>query len=273
MTLAEYIRENITDTFAALPFGDCAVTLGRLLGDWSPTFAVMLSVPYPRGTGRIASFAMLRDYHVFFGSFEEDVRALLGERYPGREARIFSDHSPIDERSAACRAGLGVKGDNGLFISNAHGSFVFIGEILVSLTADELSSEGIEIRSVPIGECLHCGACRDACPAGACGGDKSLCIAALTQKKGALSDTERDIIRRGGSAWGCDVCAAVCPMNEGVTAEYKDFFLEGTCNPRCAADVFAMSDEEYGKYPFSWRRRDVIGRNFKIIDGEFSDGN
>ena len=104
MTLAEYIRENITDTFAALPFENCTVTLGRLLGNWSPTYAVMLSVPYPRGAGRIASFAMLRDYHVFFGSVEDDVRQLLAGKYPGREERIFSDHSPIDERSAACHA-------------------------------------------------------------------------------------------------------------------------------------------------------------------------
>ena len=268
MTLAEYINANITDTFAALPFSDCTLTLGRLLHGMEPSYAVMLSVPYPRGNGRIASFARLRDYHVFFKSFEEDVSSLLGKKYPGCKAKIFSDHSPIDERSAACRANLGVKGDNGLFISHAYGSFVFIGEILVTLAEDELLSEGIEIRSDAIGECLHCGACRKACPAGAIGGDKSLCVAALTQKKGPLSDTERDIIKRGGSAWGCDVCASVCPMNEGKTAKYNDFFQSGACDPKSAADVDAMSDGEYEKYPFSWRRRDVIARNFGIIDGE-----
>lgn len=267
MTLSEYIKENIAPLSAALPLTDCSVTLGRLIKGYEPTYAVMLVVPYPRSPGKIASFAKLRDYHIFFKSHEDAVSALISEKYPGRGAHIFSDHSPLDERLAACRAGLGVMGDNGLFIAKKYGSYVFLGEILVTLTAQELIAEGVQICSSDVGGCLHCGACRDACPSGAIGGDKSLCVSALTQKKGDLTDTERDIIKRGGSAWGCDVCAEVCPMNRVVAAkDYNPFFLEGAVDPRCRADIDAMSDGDFACHPFSWRRRDVIGRNFDIID-------
>lgn len=272
MTLAEYIKENITDCFAALPLSECRITKARLIED-APhlSHAVMLAVPYPHGRGRIAAFARLPDYHLFFKSFEEAVSALVNERYGKREVRVFSDHSPIDERDAARRAGLGVIGDNDLFISDKYGSFVFLGEIIVQLDREELEREGICVRSDGGGECLRCGLCAEACPAGCIGGDKSKCVSALTQKKGDLSDAEKDIIKKGKSAWGCDVCAEVCPMNERPSVQYKDFFLHGQIAPLSFSDIEKMSDEEYKTYPFSWRRREVIERNFKIIDEGVTD--
>ncbi|MBQ7669614.1 MAG: epoxyqueuosine reductase [Clostridia bacterium] len=272
MTLAEYIKINITDTFAAIPLSSCLIVKERLITD-GMSHAVMMAVPYPHGAGRIASFARLRDYHAFFASFEEEIRSLLGERYPGCSVGVFSDHSPIDERGAAVRAGLGVRGDNGLFITEKYGSFVFLGEIVCSLGKKDLISEGIEVKDDGDGECLHCGICASLCPAECIGGDKSLCISALTQKKGLLSDTECDIIRSGKSAWGCDICGACCPMNEEKTAAYNEFFLNETIDPKHASDIETMSDEDFAKYPFSWRRRETIIRNFNIIDshGESDD--
>lgn len=267
MTLAEYIMNNATDSFAAIPLSSCRITKERLIkGD--AAFAVMMAVPYPHVKGRIASFARLRDYHVFFASLNDGIKELLCKKYPGCYAEVFSDHSPIDERDAARRAGLGARGDSGLFISEKYGSFVFLGEIVCSLGKKELAAEGIEVRDGGDGECLHCGLCADRCPAHCIGGDKSLCVSALTQKKGLLSDTERDIIKSGNSAWGCDICAECCPMNEGKETSYKDFFLRGTVDPVCAADVEAMSDAEFAEHPFSWRRRETIIRNFNIIDGQ-----
>ncbi len=267
MTLSDFIKNNITDAFAATPLSGCSIVLPRLLrGAPDRLFAVMMAVPYPRAKGgRLASFARLRDYHVFFSSFEEEVRSLLAEKYGDVYVRIFSDHSPIDERRGAVTAGLGVIGDNGLFISEKYGSFVFLGEIICSLGEEELKSEGIPVAERERAECLHCGLCADACPAGCIGGDKSLCVSALTQKKGDLSDTERDIIRAGRSAWGCDICALVCPMNDVETPEYRDYFTQGAVTAESFCDVDALSDEEYGKYPFSWRKKEVMRRNFDIL--------
>lgn len=267
MTLAEYISTNITDDFAALPLSDCRILKERLIGSDALTHVVMLVVPFPHGEGAIASFARIPDYHTFFTSFEDGVATLLKEKNKKYEAKIFADHSPIDERDAACRAGLGVIGDNNLFISKKYGTFVFLGEILCSLSREELEAEGVPVGSYEVGECLHCGVCAECCPSGCIGGgDRSLCVSGLTQKKGDLSDTERDIIIRAGSAWGCDVCSSVCPLNEGVRAEYKVFFTNGATPPACAADVERMSDEEYAKYPFSWRKKEIILRNFKILE-------
>ena len=273
MTLSEYIKQNVGERFAAIPLDRCRIVKERLIADApTPLFAVMIEVPYPRRErGRVASFACIPDYHVFFASFEEDVRRLLEKKYGDVYAKIFSDHSPIDERRAAAEAGLGVIGDNGLFISEEYGSFVFLGEIILSLSEEELESEGIEVRYGAAGECLHCGLCAAACPAGCIGGDKSSCVSALTQKKGLLSDTERDIIKRGGYAWGCDVCALVCPMNDGKEGKVNDFFKRGAISPKTFADIDAMSDGEYSKYPFSWRKREVIARNFGILEKEPSN--
>ena len=268
MTLSEYITDEITDLFAAIPLSSCTLALERLItGAPDDLFAVMMAVPYPRGGDAcpLASFARVRDYHLFFASFEEDIRALLEEKYGGAYVKIFSDHSPIDERRAALRSGLGVIGDNGLFISEKYGSFVFLGEIICSLTEDQLRAEGIEIRSDGGGECLHCGNCAASCPAGCIGGDKSLCVSALTQKKGCLSDIERGIIKSGKYAWGCDICAEVCPMNDVPEPEYKDFFLHGRISPRSFEELESATGDDYGKYPFAWRKKEIMKRNFDVL--------
>ena len=269
MKLSEFIESNITDCFAALPLASCRVTKERLIAD-APSLchAVILVVPYPHGEkSNMASFARIPDYHTFFTSFRDEVEALLAPRYHGLEVRIFADHSPIDERHAACLTGLGVIGDNGLFISNKYGSFIFLGEIILSLDEDELAEEGIAVaEESPLLFCPHCGACARACPGGCIGGDKSTCVSALTQKKGVLSDSEIDIMKRGGSVWGCDVCAEVCPLNKGKNAEYKEFFKHYAA-PLSREDIEAMDDAEYAKYPFSWRKKEIILRNFKIIEG------
>ncbi len=269
MTLSEYISANITTSFAATPLSACRIAKEYLIADAPDgAFAVMLAVPYPvTPEGPLASFAVFPDYHFFFKSFEEGVRdqvlSVRGDAY----VKLFADHSPIDERHAACRAGLGVIGDNALFISNDFGPFVFLGEIICSLTEEELEAQGIPVRSEDtFGECLHCGRCAENCPSGCIGGDKGLCISGLTQKKGLLSDAERDIIKRGGYAWGCDKCAVVCPMCAPPDS-YNPFFSD-PLKLRSASDVDALTDEEYARYPFSWRRRDIIKRNFDIISGK-----
>ena len=275
MTLSDYIKNNISDAFAATPVTEGLITLERLLrGAPDGLFAIMTAVPYPRAkSGRIASFAGICDYHAFFSSFEEEVSRLLSEKYGDVYVKVFSDHSPIDERRAAVTAGLGVIGDNGLFISEKYGSFVFLGEIICSLTEEQLMREGIPVAEGERKECLHCGLCAAACPAGCIGGDKSLCVSALTQKKGVLSDTERDIIKSGRSAWGCDICALVCPMNDVEEPAYRDYFTRNIFAPESFADVDALSDDEYGSYPFSWRKKEVIRRNFDILDNAKEDKN
>lgn len=273
MTLAQLLKEEGIVQTGAVRLEDCTVIKKHLIRE-APTgcHVLMMVLPYPRKSkGSFASFSVIPDYHGFFSALEEKLLRFLGEGTKPAYARVFSDHSPIDERSAACRAGLGVRGDNGLFISKEYGSFVFLGELICSLTEDELRQEGISVSLEDERGCLHCGACRRACPSGAVNGNKELCVSKITQKKGDLSDSERDIIKKSGYVWGCDDCALVCPMNRisedrEKSFRYSDFFTSGTIAPQSYGDIEKMSDAEYGRYPFSWRKKDVLQRNFQILD-------
>lgn len=268
MTVAEFLKKEGILGFAALPLDKCKITKERLISDApEDSFAIMTYIPYPVTTsGLFAAFSVIPDYHIFFSRLEKKLSALFEEKYENLYMKVFADHSPIDERLAACNAGLGVMGDNGLFISNNHGSFVFIGEIICSLSEKELSEEGVPICFEPVRECIHCGACKNACPSGAVSGEKNLCISHITQKKGNLSDTEKDIIKESGYVWGCDICALTCPMNKKTeTATHHPFFTDGIISPKTFADIDAMSDEEYAKYPFSWRKKELLKRNFEIL--------
>ncbi len=275
--LSDIFKSEKISAYGALPLSACTVLRERYFKDFfeGELFCVMLIVPYPaqrRVGAKFASFAVIPDYHIFFKRLEERILPYFSKKYPGRRFRIFSDVSPIDERDAACRAGLGVMGDNGLFIAKGQGSFVFIGEMVTDLTSAELEGEGIGCGTFEPSGCLHCGKCAKACPAGCIGGDKSFCVSALTQKKGVLTDTECDIIKKSGYAWGCDVCALVCPLFDDGDRDINSYFTETVLHVKGFETVDVMDGETYSRYAFSWRKKDVIKRNFDIL-GENREDN
>lgn len=270
MGLAQLLKNERITEFGAVKLENLKIIKSRLISDAPKNcFAIMMAVPYPVCTGkRFAAFSLIPDYHGFFSLLGEKIKEYLSDKYEACYVKVFADHSPLDERDAACRAGLGVMGDNGLFISKKHGSFVFLGEIICSLSEKELEAEGIVLSFSEVGECIHCGRCRAACPSGAVGGNKESCVSHLTQKKGDLSDTERSIIKKSSYVWGCDICALVCPMNRdtGKNTEYNGFFKASAISPESYGTIDKMTDEEYGKYPFSWRKKEILKRNFRIFE-------
>ena len=276
MKIPELLNGEFIDSFAAVRLKHCKITKERLIADaeTDKLFAIMLVLPYPRAKegSLFASFSTIPDYHAYFTKYLSEKLSKL-EIFNNKYMRVFSDHSPIDERDAACRAGLGVMGDNGLFISHSHGSFVFLGEIICNLSEEELEREGVPIGCEKPGECLHCSACAAACPAGCIGHGKNLCVSHLTQKKGHLSDIEADIIRKSKYVWGCDICALACPMNKAIKeAEYNPYFLKRSINIEKYSDIEEMSEEEYSSWPFSWRKKEVIKRNFDLYGSDNTEG-
>ncbi len=153
----------------------------------------------------ISRYACVPDYHHAAGAVLDRFCRSLSAVFDGEAFEPFIDNSPLREVACAVAAGLGVKGDNGLLISDGFGSFVFIGCVVTTLSLP--TSE--EWR-----ECLRCGACAAACP-GDClpTASRDTCVSALTQKKGELTEGDISRIRRSGSLWGCDVCQDACPMN------------------------------------------------------------
>lgn len=268
MKLAELLINECIYEFCAVKLENVRMTKSRLISDAPENcFAVMMAVPYPADTGkRFAAFSCIPDYHIFFSLLEEKVKKYLLEKYESCYVKVFADHSPLDEREAAAKAGLGVMGDNGLFISKKHGSFVFLGEIICDLSEKELEDEGIELACCEVETCIRCGKCKEACPSGAVGGNKELCVSHLTQKKGHLSDIEISIIKKSSYVWGCDICADVCPMNASrrQNIRYNEFFTKNPLLSESYEFIEKMTDDEYKRYPFSWRKKEVLKRNLSL---------
>ena len=92
------------------------------------------------------------------------------------------------------------------------------------------------------------------------------CLSAVTQKKGELTEEERDYIIEYGSAWGCDICADVCPYSWKAAKTPVKFFYENR-TPYLTQDALEkMSDEEFADRAYAWRGRAVIERNLKLFE-------
>ena len=205
----------------------------------------------------LSRYAAVTDYHAVALARLEAACAKLRALYPAAAFAAFADNSPIPEVGAACAAGLGVRGDHGLLITERYGSYVFLGEIVTDLPL--LPGEAQPVRG-----CLHCGRCAAACPAQSitpAGVDRARCLSAVTQRKGALTPEEQALLRACGCAWGCDVCQEVCPMNRAAEVAPLPEFLEAPC--AAAAPGCDLTGRA-----FAWRGRAVIERNLAILRAE-----
>lgn len=206
--------------------------------------------------GNISKYASVKDYHTVINGRLLKAVEELSALYPDDKFVTFTDNSPVPEVSAALMSGMGAIGDNGLFIHDTYGTFVFLGEIVTTL---EIEPTGNGVR-----ECLHCGACRRACPTGAIGDrgpDPAKCLSAINQKKGELTEYEKKLIKESGCAWGCDRCQDVCPLNANAKITDMEEFIEGACST-------AQKGEDLEGKAYGWRGRSVIERNLDILENE-----
>jgi len=224
--------------------------------------AVMFTIPYltENHDKNISSYAIPRDYHLFCSELFGIIIPKLKNIFPENNFVGFADNSPIDEVHAAAMSGLGIIGDNGLLITDTHSSYVFIGEIITDLEAPR--GDNYEIK-----RCESCGRCADACPKSEFGE----CLSDITQKKGELSNQDISTIKKYGSAWGCDICSEVCPHTKKAIKNgtiYTDIpFFTSELTPRLTKDtVLGMSDEEFSRRAYSWRKKETILRNLTILE-------
>lgn len=207
----------------------------------------------------LSRYAAVTDYHAVALARLEEACAQLRALYPNAAFAAFADNSPIPEVGAACAAGLGVRGDNGLLITERFGSYVFLGEIVTDLI--------LPGGAQPVSGCLHCGRCKAACPAQSittAGVDRARCLSAVTQRKGALTPQEQTLLRESGCVWGCDICQEVCPLNRAAEVAPLPEFLEAPCA------VAAPGCDLTGR-AFAWRGRAVIERNLAILQAPPAD--
>ena len=231
----------------------------------------MLAVPYlvtedaVDPERNVSLYAVPRDYHLFFKELTTDLLPLLKTEFPSYHTAVFADHSPIDEVEAACLAGLGHQGKNGLLLTHEYGSFVFLGEVITNAPFEE--AVGSYAEEPPPALCTECGRCIAACPIG-CRADRVGCLSALTQQKGTLSETEQAQLAAHPLVWGCDTCQTVCPVNRRIVAEGKDspvpFFLKQRLVHLTYDVVNGMSDKDFSARAYAWRRRETVLRNLSF---------
>ena len=270
--MKDFLKENGVEYFALISLAECKVLKQYLLDkngfDKSANVITML-IPYrtENKPQNLSVYASVLDYHLFVKELSAKMAAYVSIKYPNRHFTLFSDHSPIDEVHAACISGLGFIGDNGLLINESYSSFVFLAECITDATAEELGME--YVREPRVTECLHCGACALACPSNCIkksGGvdefnPKTLCLSAITQKKGELTPEEIKMMLENKTVWGCDVCQNACPYTKKAKYSDIEFFKRNTITILTKELVSNMSDEEFLSRPFSWRGRDTVMRN------------
>src|SRR5207248_7595871 len=108
--------------------------------------------------GEISVYARGGDYH---DTIKKRLKALarwIAGRWPG-DLKVFVDTAPVMEKPLAQMAGIGWQGKHTNLVSREFGSWLFLGEIYLSLAlpADAPESD-------------HCGACQrcvDICPTAA----------------------------------------------------------------------------------------------------------
>lgn len=268
----EFFNDYGVEYVKALPFSVCRIFAEDIITrrgvDVSEIkSAILFLVPYycaDDGKGNISVYARAHDYHIFFEKLYADIVPRLEKKY-GARFWGFADKSAISEVHAASCAGLGLMGDNGLIINEKYGSFVFIGEILSDAAPEVLGCD--PNASYEPKSCIHCGACRNACPMMREGLD---CLSAVTQKKGELSPEETAYILKYGSAWGCDICSAVCPYTKKAIAEGNstpvEFFRTDRIVDLTTETVEAMDKDTFRSRAFAWRGKNTILRNLEIFE-------
>jgi epoxyqueuosine reductase len=221
--------------------------------------------------GVISVYARGRDYH---DTLKRRLKALahwIEEHWPGA-LKLFVDTAPVMEKPLAERAGLGWQGKHTNLVSREFGSWLFLGEIYLSIELEPDSAES--------DYCGSCRRCLDACPTAAFPAPNQLdarrCISYLTiEHKGMIPVELRPAI--GNRIYGCDDCLAVCPWNKFARPAHEPDFLprEELTAPRLAA-LAALDDAAFRKLfagsPVKRTGRDRFLRNVLIAIGNAPSG-
>lgn len=267
------MREDVEQLFReqgivcaeAMAFAQVGVVNERILErlDFTPVGVLVFAVPYYTGEAvNLSKYAVSEDYHRILGELSRRVTEGMARLFPGAHMAGYADHSPIDERYAASRCGLGIIGDNGLLIHPEYGSYVFLGDILTDIDPDLLGAPELK----PISFCEHCGACRRACPTGILRGEGKDCLSMITQRKGLLSYREKMMMRTYHTVWGCDVCQDVCPHNKNPKKTPIELFWQRRIVHLTRAVLDGMGEDEFRARAYAWRGRKTVERNLAVYE-------
>ena len=159
--------------------------------------------------GKVARYARVKDYHrAMKRRMKALVRGLEETLHTSVGARWYVDDGPMLDRAAAARSGLGWFGKSTNILTQTHGSWLLLGQIVTDL---ELEPDAPLKKT-----CGSCVRCIDDCPTGAIIApyvvDNARCISYQTiENRGVIPLEMRPLI--GDWVFGCDICQDVCPVN------------------------------------------------------------
>ena len=256
-------RENI-EYYSVIPYNACKEINREIIlrENFSPKSVIIFLLPYYTGeTVNISRYAASLDYHIIIKEISEKLISALKEIYPENSFRGYGDHSPIDEGHAAVIAGLGMFGENRLLINEKYGTYVFIADVVSDIEPEELSA----INPFGLKFCERCGICKSACPTGILRGDGCDCLSAITQKKGDLTESEVELMKKVDTVWGCDECQRHCPHNASPEITPIPFFHRERIDKLTSDILSSMNKEEFERRAFSWRKRKTVERNLEKL--------
>ena len=201
------------------------------------TFGLNYYQPEPERRGRIAKYALGKDYHKVVLNKLKRICTWLQEL--GAVNRPYVDTGPLLEKPIAA-AGLGWQGKNTMVLNEQDGQWLFLGFILTTYPFPP---------DKPVADrCGTCTRCIDVCPTQAITGpyqlDARKCISYLTiEHKGAIPLPYRELI--GDHLYGCDDCLDVCPWNK-----WAQKTREAAFSPRPypdLRDMLSMDEDSFAR--------------------------
>jgi epoxyqueuosine reductase len=183
----------------------------------------------------------------------------------GCRTKVFSCYVTLAEKPLARKAGLGFYGKNGVIVTERHGSFVVLGEIITDL----------ELEPDPMLD-MTCGSCRlcmDACPTGAIPApymvNRNLCIQYLSERRCIIPLKTRDAWRN--RLYGCTTCQDVCPHNRNLPATSRSVSYGRVGASLPLRDVLLMDERQFqsrfAENQIGMREPNAIRRNAVIAAG------
>jgi len=244
-------RSVIAVGLSYAPEGDALATVGR------------------RDRGNISVYARDRDYHDVVKGMLKQLGAFIVSRF-GPEIKVFVDTAPVMEKPLAQQAGLGWQGKHTNLVSRAHGSWLFLGEVLTTL---DLPPDAPHAD-----RCGSCSRCMQACPTDAFPApyqlDATRCISYLTiEHRGPIPVALRPAM--GNRIYGCDDCLAVCPWNRFAQVAHPKLGAREALRAPGLAGLAALDDAGFRALfaggPVKRIGRDRFVRNVAVAIGNSGD--
>jgi epoxyqueuosine reductase len=256
-------REQRTDPQVLWPEAKTIVTVAMNYGPERDPLAVLQQTD----RAALSVYAQGRDYHDVVRAKLKALGRFIWDVYR-HDLKVFVDTAPVMEKPAAQQAGLGWQGKHTNLVSRQFGSWLFLGELLLSV---ELPFDAPETD-----HCGQCRACLDVCPTGAFPAPYRLearrCISYLTiEHEGPVPTELRPLL--GNRIYGCDDCLAVCPWNKfAQVARDRSLVPRPAPEPPLLAELAALDDAAFRKR-FAGSAVKRIGRDRFVRNVAYALGN